>query len=682
MRRIVVLLAAVVLTIPPVESSLAAAEPPPSACVAPASGLTGWWSGDRTASDGWGDNDAQLVGGAKYGSGYVGPAFVLNGSSAFVAVPTAPALNPTSGVMTLSLWVRFNDTSGEQVLAEKWIQVFEQESTGWTLTKHDDNSIGFYSPIGGLHSVPVPIALGRWYNVAVRLDGTTATLFLDGLVIDEQGMDASNALALGTTSSLKFGHRGNPDDTPGSEDESGFYLNGAIDEVLYWNDTALDNGQIGLLVAAGTAGMCGKGGPTARTLQLGNNRPFDHPSLVPTAGMADTGVGTAIGSFSSPFDPDMLYPVGFRWVHLTNTDTLNWQSVEQTPGVYTIDPSADATISDYAANRMTIVLTLGIGEADNPVYGQHLQNAEEIARYAEYVRFMVGHFKDRVRYFELWNEPDIAVSLGNYVAMVRAVVPIIRTEAPAAKIVIGAVAGSGQRDYPGYGPYIRYALHTDWLFGLVDSGVLPLVDAISWHPLYGDRADDPYYQDYPDLVRQIEVATTTAGFDGEYQAGEMHWTTPLQPGYEWEQPVSGAASTNYLMRTTVTHRGLGVVAILAPCGGDDMRAIRNTNVLLAGAKPTSTPIAVTTSATHVRQYSFALPNGDRLVALWNDWLPVDEDPGVAATVTIDLKHVAVTAIDAVHGTSQALMTSASGGGIVIKGLLIKDYPIFLQISAK
>jgi len=280
------------------------------------------------------------------------------------------------------------------------------------------------------------------------------------------------------------------------------------------------------------------------------------------------------------------------------------------------------------------------------------------------------------------DEPDIAVSLADYVAMVREVVPVIRAEAPAAKIAIGAVAGFGEMDYPGYGQYVRYTLRTEWLFDLIGSGVLPLVDAISWHPFYADRADDPHYQGYPDVVREIETRAEAAGFHGEYHAGEMHWTTPLQPGYEWEQPVSGAASSKYLVRTTVTHRGLGVAAVIAPCAGDDQNVIRNTNVLLAGAQPTSVPVGVTTAAMHVRQYAFALPNGDRLVALWNDWLPVDEDPGIAATVTLGQKDVAVTAIDVVHGTSQALMTSTSRGDTVIKGLLIKDYPIFLLISAK
>jgi hypothetical protein len=256
------------------------------------------------------------------------------------------------------------------------------------------------------------------------------------------------------------------------------------------------------------------------------------------------------------------------------------------------------------------------------------------------------------------------------------------------------VAGGWETGYPGYGSSPRYSLDTgtlDWLYGLIDSGVLRLVDAISWHPFFGDRADDPYYQGYPDLVRQIQARAKANGFHGEYQAGEMCWWTkedtlaPDQPRY------SDVVATKYLVRTTVTHRGLGAIAIISPGAGSldllDLpgivySAIRNTNVLLAGATPTNLPAHVSTKATHLRQYSFALPDGSHLVALWNDWLPVDEDPGVPATVTIDgLGGSTAEGIDVMNGVSQQLITSASGGSLVIKDLLVKDYPTFIRITA-
>jgi hypothetical protein len=681
MRRIVAVLAAVVLLIPVTGSSLAATKPPAPTCVPPAAGLTGWWSGDKTTSDGWGDNDARLVGGAAYGKGYVDRAFALNGTSAFVDVPDAPALNPTSGVMTLSLWVKFNSTAGEQVIAEKWVQVFDGPSTGWTLTKHDDNRIGFYSTVGGLHSDPLPLVLGRWYHVAVRLDGSTITLFLNGVVIGQQGMDASQALSLGTASSLKFGHRGNPSDTPGSQSDQQFFLNGSIDEVQFWNNAALSDDQVRSIVAADTAGTCGKGGPTARTLQLGNNLALDHPSLVATLNMPDNKIGSAVGTELPPFPPESLYPVGFRWIRTSfSDDVLNWQNVEVSAGVYFVDSDADAAISSYAAHGLTIVMCLGVGSGEGVVDPTGLHDPAELARYAEYVRYMVRHFKDRVGYFELWNEPgDIAPD--DYIRMVHYVLPIIRAEAPAAKVVIGAIHGGWEWGYPGYGAWGRFTLATDYLFRLLDSDLMPLVDAISWHPMYGDRADDSYYQTYPELVAQIKAEARAHGFRGEYIAEEMCWRSNADTNVPVEPRIEGALAEKYMVRTMVTHRGFGLVTVIAP-SAYDWTAIQNTNIVLAGAQPTSIPVGVMTTATHVRQYAFSLPNGDRLVALWNDWLPLDEDPGVPATVMIGAKGSAVTAIDPLHGTSQRMMTFASGGGTVIKGLLIKDYPVFLRISGK
>jgi hypothetical protein len=57
-------------------------------------------------------------------------------------------------------------------------------------------------------------------------------------------------------SSLKFGHRGNPEDTPGSEDDRGFYLNGGIDEAQIFVGRALSPDQIRAIFSAGRAGIC------------------------------------------------------------------------------------------------------------------------------------------------------------------------------------------------------------------------------------------------------------------------------------------------------------------------------------------------------------------------------------------------------------------------------------------
>ena len=59
-----------------------------------------------------------------------------------------------------------------------------------------------------------------------------------------------------TTSSLKFGHRGGPVDTPGSSDGRGFFLNGRIDEVELFVGRALSDKEIAAIYYAGSKGKC------------------------------------------------------------------------------------------------------------------------------------------------------------------------------------------------------------------------------------------------------------------------------------------------------------------------------------------------------------------------------------------------------------------------------------------
>jgi hypothetical protein len=56
--------------------------------------------------------------------------------------------------------------------------------------------------------------------------------------------------------SARFSHRGSPTDTPGSESEEDFYLNGRIDEVQMAVGHALAPDQIKNIFQAGRSGVC------------------------------------------------------------------------------------------------------------------------------------------------------------------------------------------------------------------------------------------------------------------------------------------------------------------------------------------------------------------------------------------------------------------------------------------
>ena len=86
-------------------------------------------------------------------------------------------------------------------------------------------------------------------------------------------------------------------------------------------------------------------------------------------------------------------------------------------------------------------------------------------------------------------------------------------------------------------------------------------------------------------------------------------------------------------------------------------------------------------ATNIRSYSFYLPNGDKLLALWTDGIAVDDDPGVEATLTLSgFSAQKVAGIDVLHGFEQQMMIDVVDGNLVIRNLLVKDYPIIFRIK--
>ena len=88
------------------------------------------------------------------------------------------------------------------------------------------------------------------------------------------------------------------------------------------------------------------------------------------------------------------------------------------------------------------------------------------------------------------------------------------------------------------------------------------------------------------------------------------------------------------------------------------------------------------AAADLRSYSFSLPDGDKMIAFWTDGVAEDYDPGVPATVTLPWQSVqSVKGIDVLHGFEQELIAESGNDKLVIRGLIIKDYPIIISIAS-
>ena len=204
-----------------------------------------FWRAEDTTGDVISGVGGVLHGNAAFGPGIVGKAFALDGEGDFIDFPDeAGAPQFGSKDFTISLWVRFTSTKGEQVLIEDWIANRDLLGmNGWTLTKLKTNVIGIGTNAGGVDTQPLDLPINTWMHIAVRrADGNLST-FVDGQLVASAPMKRPSQ-SIDSTAYLKIGHRGSPEDTPGSQDHRGFFLNGSVDEIALYVGHGLSDSAI------------------------------------------------------------------------------------------------------------------------------------------------------------------------------------------------------------------------------------------------------------------------------------------------------------------------------------------------------------------------------------------------------------------------------------------------------
>lgn len=371
---------------------------------------------------------------------------------------------------------------------------------------------------------------------------------------------------------------------------------------------------------------------------------------------------------------------------------LTINGLEQVTGEYVADmsqpemsiiPTHDALFTMIADAGVQITYTLIFWDKESPyteevLSGPRFQTEDQIVRYLEFARFVVEHFKDRVVRFEIWNEPDLGesgqhIDINDYIELVRRVVPIIRSELPEALIQVGGTAG------------LRNQESHNYLLAILQSGIMPLVDVISWHPLFGESPvnEATYYYAYPSIVREIKDTAAAHGFSGEYEADEITWWTV---GEENDQPwrYSTLHAAKYYARGLVMNLGLDCSVVAGGIGErpDVFPTIQNLCTVMSNHKAIDMPVDIDIDTDEPVAYcAFRYPNGDRILAVWTDGIAQDEDLGVPAMITSPgLAAGTVTGIDVLHGFEQELVFETDGGNTIIRDLLVKDYPIFIRFS--
>jgi hypothetical protein len=418
------------------------------------------------------------------------------------------------------------------------------------------------------------------------------------------------------------------------------------------------------------------------TIQLGNDAPAFLLLTVPSQELGDNHIGLWYETYDRYYDTAFVYSNGFKRIRIGAL--FGWEIQEGWPiREYTLMAEVDDIITAYAENDITIVLATQNGSGLPFPMDEFTQDDIDIM--LDYVTFLAKHFKGRIDYYEIYNEFGHTEKVNTYSNLVAQVTERIKTIDPDAKVIMGAVPGDWLEGEPGYGEHERFIVSREFMEQMirVTNFEEDPVDGISWHPLYGNIPEDPYYQAYPEMVREFQAMAESQGFKGEYFADEILWHTVTEPGFTHGPPVSKLIAAKYYARTIAEHRGLGVnVTINTFFQVPELAAIRNLNNMMAGAEPTEIDLSLETSedVEYLRSYTFTLPDGSMLVTIWTNGAAVEEDHGVGSTLTINnFSADNAIGIDVVHGFEQELTTETIDSDLIIRDLLIKDYPILIKL---
>ena len=372
---------------------------------------------------------------------------------------------------------------------------------------------------------------------------------------------------------------------------------------------------------------------------------------------------------------------GILRLTLNETDgpDVEWGSAE-----LTIPPSDDIWVTSVSQDIEIAYILNFWDKANHPTgwegISSRFKTEDEIQRYLVYVNFIVNHFKDRIHYYEIWNEPNYSVSVQyiepvDYINLVKRTIPVIKEADPDAKIMVGGISGLEDLE------------SREYLFQILQSDIMPMVDVVSWHPLFGDspQFDEfrEYYYSYPSLIQQIKDMASAHGFTGEYRADELTWRTPVNPSPSQPRMYSEITAAKYYARAIVMHLGMEVdVGIMVD---PRLMKIRSTTGnlcnIMDGAMVENIPIEIQSQADNIKNYSFSLPNGDKLIILYSDGIAVDNDLGVSSKIIItNYTSWDATGIDVLNGFEQGLISSNENGNLLIEDILIKDYPIIIHLS--
>ena len=425
------------------------------------------------------------------------------------------------------------------------------------------------------------------------------------------------------------------------------------------------------------------------------------------------------------------YDAGFKWARVGyHDDPINWHWVEQERGVLKIDPETDAAVTELASHGVEIVMSLNFGNrlysgpASRPLPQLWEWNydmpappttPEALAAWTRYVEFMTQHFRDRVKHFEVWNEWNISCywgavpSLEHYLAVARAAIPAIRKHAPEAKIMLGSWAGF-PHGIATWRPEQLAAQEQELLILQATRQLAREVDEIGWHPFY--QTDPARLQGYSADVRALQKWLEATGFRGHCMVTEWNYSALYPPLSKVEAAKAWSGGfqateldkAKYVAQVFTRHTALGLESFFCEMyfpqfGVLDLSLLRrsfdadpisplqpqaayyvtrNLATLLDELEPGELEYSIDGAPPNLEAFALQAPDG-RALAIWLGGHAKDQCVGVPVDVHLKVPCRTATAFDPMNGVSQELVLTRSGDAMLLKGLLVRDWPLVIRL---
>ncbi len=431
-----------------------------------------------------------------------------------------------------------------------------------------------------------------------------------------------------------------------------------------------------------------------------------------------------------------LWPIhadlGLKWVRIGyHDDPINWHWVEKEKGKLEIDPEADAAISYLVERGINIDFVLAFGNRlytmPDPVrklpqlWEWYYENPlppttpEALEAWDRYVRFVVRHFRGRVKVFEIWNEWNIPEYWGTkpdfeqYMAIAKRTIPIIREECPEAKVMLGSVSGFAYGISTWKAEERSDNEKSSWLLKAV-AELATEVDIVGWHPFYQADTENKDFLSYADDIRTIKAWAAKKGFKGEFFASEWNcsanYPAPTPPNWWGSFESTELDKAKYIARLSVLHTAFDIssffcetwsnyypldltllrrsfsgspVSVLQPQAG--YYVMRNLATALEELKSSDFKCRIEGDTSKIECYKMER-NNEKVVALWVSGHAKDSFKAVPIQLEFEGDYHSVQGYDCINGVLQELKTEKDGNKTRILGLLVKDYPILIRINTK